>query len=254
MLSIIAVAQDTLHQDINVVLLGDSNTWLGGDDCTKPKGWNTYFKQEFNPKSCTSYARSGATWTHTKSTRNNPDEYSGSVTDCNVIYNQAVRLWLSVQDSSQARPNLIIIAAGTNDGWFPQKRPGVFDVSAQEALSDSNITHRQLTEFTSLAQSVVLNCRMLSELFPGCRIVLLTPMQSTAVPLERITRIGDIIEQCGNGLGIPVIRQDKISKVVSANERRAKKYTYDGTHTSVLGAQENGRLIALKINELLQQE
>ncbi len=246
MLSLIAVCQSTQHHDINVALLGDSNTWLGGDDCSKPKGWNTYFKKEFGPKSCVSLARSGATWTNTDSTRENLTENSGIITHCNVIYNQVCRLKDGCGKGLIPSPDLIIIAAGTNDGWFTQKRPGLFDMPADGGL----ITSKDVSEITTLAESVVYSSLILMESFPNARIVLLTPMQSTAVPNERISQVGDIIEQCGTGLGIPVFRQDVISKVKSDSEKKQKKYTYDGTHTSVLGAQENGKLIAQKISQL----
>ena len=80
------------HPTLHVVLLGDSNTWIGGDDCDKERGWNTWFKQLFQPASCKSYARSGATWTNTKVTKRNPKENIGNLGNDNVIYNQVVRL------------------------------------------------------------------------------------------------------------------------------------------------------------------
>ena len=54
-------ANDSTH----VAILGDSNTWLGGDQCDQPRGWNKWFKDYFAPASCRSYARSGATLTNT---------------------------------------------------------------------------------------------------------------------------------------------------------------------------------------------
>ena len=63
-------ANDSTH----VAILGDSNTWLGGDQCDQPRGWNKWFKDYFAPASCRSYARSGATWTNTARTKRNPDE------------------------------------------------------------------------------------------------------------------------------------------------------------------------------------
>ena len=65
----IAQIHNTKH--IDVAILGDSNTWIGGDDCDKEKGWNKWFKDFFRPASCKSYARSGATWTNTEVTKAN---------------------------------------------------------------------------------------------------------------------------------------------------------------------------------------
>ena len=35
--------------NINVVILGDSNTSIGGDACDNPRGWNKWFKDKFAP-------------------------------------------------------------------------------------------------------------------------------------------------------------------------------------------------------------
>ena len=78
-------------------------------------------------------------------------------------------------------------------------------------------------------------------------------MQSTAVPLDDIIEIGNLIERGGKQMNISVIRQDKICCVKSADERVKKVNTYDGTHTSIIGAQKNGKIIALEISKLLTQ-
>jgi len=252
MLSIAAIAQDTQHEDINVVILGDSNTWLGGDDCSKPKGWNTYFKQEFAAKTCVSLARSGATWTNTPYTKRNTLEYSVKVTHCNVVYNQIMRLKEQVEKGTLASPDIILIAVGTNDGWFQAQRPGLFNKTAAEALADSAIINKSVGSITTLAESVVYGCRILQRDFPDAMVVLMTPMQTIQCKDETIQKIGDIIEECGSNLGINVIRQDKETKIVSAKERLQRQYTYDGTHTSELGAKDNGRLVADKVSEYLQ--
>lgn len=247
------VSAQTQHDTIDVAILGDSNTWLGGDDCSKPKGWNTYFKAEFKPKSCVSFARSGASWTHTAETVRNTAEYAGKPTPNNVIYNQVERLKEKVDSGKIATPNLIIIACGTNDGWFKAKYyPQLFVRTANEAFSKyDSITQTPINKIVTLAESVVFNCALLQKYFPEARIILLTPMQTTAVPLSVIEQIGDVIDNCGKLMNISTIRQDKICCVKSADERKVKVNTYDGTHTSKIGAQKNGKLIALEISKLL---
>ena len=249
------VSAQTQHDTIDVAILGDSNTWLGGDDCTKPKGWNTYFKAEFKPRSCVSLARSGASWTHTPQTVRNTAEYAAKPTPNNVIYNQVERLKEKVDSGKIATPNLIIIACGTNDGWFKAKYyPQLFVRSANEAFSKhDSITHTPVNKIVTLAESVVFNCALLQKYFPEARIILLTPMQTTAVPLSVIEQIGDVIDNCGKLMNISTIRQDKICCVKSADERVKKVNTYDGTHTSQIGAQKNGKIIALEISKLLTQ-
>ena len=85
----------------DVVILGDSNTWLGGDDCTKPKGWNTWFKEAMKPRSCHSYARSGSTWTHTPNTKRDTKEDIGTIGDNNVIINQIFRLEEAINEGGE---------------------------------------------------------------------------------------------------------------------------------------------------------
>lgn len=60
-----------------------------------------------------------------------------------------------------------------------------------------------------------------------------------------------VLEDCSAALGIAVIRQDKELPIRSEDERVKRHYTYDGTHTSVAGAKENGTILAQRIRELL---
>jgi lysophospholipase L1-like esterase len=225
------------EEDEDVVILGDSNTWLGGDDCTKPKGWNTWFKEAMKPRSCRSYARSGATWTHTPNTRRDTKEDIGRLGDNNVIMNQICRLEEAMNDGSQVKPSLILIAAGTNDVWFQDQRPHAFEPS----------------EFSleSLQGIIYYSCCRLFRLCPEAKIILITPMETIKADTTDILRAGDIIEACGQYLDVPVIRLDRYSKVKSQNEQQAFKYTYDGTHTSELGARSNGTYIADRVRDII---
>ncbi len=234
----IADSPDNRQGDIHVAILGDSNTWLGKDDCTGEKGWTRWFVEDFKPASCRSYARSGATWSNTRETRRNTEENIGVLGNDNVAYNQICRLKDECKAGRQQVPDLILIALGTNDAWFEEKRPGVFGMTAEEAFSqtDSVITSRPVNSILSLAESVRYGCEMLMEAFPDTRIVLMTPLQSTAVSYDRIRLAGDIIEECGARMSIPVVRLDKETGIYSTRERVKRKFTYDGTHTSVEGA------------------
>ena len=241
------------HPDVHVAILGDSNTWIGGDSCDKAKGWNKWFKDEFAPASCVSYARSGATWTNTENTLYNILEDIDVLGKDNVIYNQINRLVNAVEEGRQVVPNLIIIAAGTNDAWFQKARPMVFGMTVDEAFRTDRdfLTSKKVNEVLTLAESVRYGCEMLMDRFPMARIILLTPMQSTAVSNTDIRRTGDIIEECGRQMGISVIRQDYNSSVCRVREEKRHLYTSDGTHTNEKGARQNGCLIAHQINQLL---
>jgi len=243
-------------QPLDVVILGDSNTWLGGDDCTKPRGWNTWFKEALQPASCRSYARSGATWTHTPNTKRNLLENIGTLGDDNVIYNQIERLKEAFEKGQQPAPQLIIIAAGTNDAWFVEKRPQAFDKSVAEAFArqEGFVTDRPVGEVLTLAEAVRYGCEMLMEAFPSARLVLLTPLQSTAIASELISRAGDIIEGCAHRMAVSVIRMDREGCVYATAERVKKHYTYDGTHTCEEGARRNGYLVAQRVKEMMKTE
>lgn len=239
---------------LNVVILGDSNTWLGGEFCTGQQGWTRWFVDRFRPATCRSYARSGATWTHTANTRHDLRENTERLSDNNVIFNQIERLIEAWNKGTQAEPQLIIISAGTNDAWFPQYRPDALSCEVKQAFEepDSLFSHRTPENVRSLAEVVRYDCTLLMRIFPHAQIVLLTPMQSASIPDMRLHSVAETIAQCGNNLSLSVVRQDKESCVSSARERTARCFTTDGTHTNIEGARRNGYYLANRISSVLQ--
>lgn len=241
------------HSHINVVLLGDSNTSIGGDSCDIAVGWSKWFKEVFAPASCRSYARSGATWTNTERTRRDEEENTGRLSDNNVVYNQACRLITAYQSGRQVSPQLIMIAAGTNDAWFGKQRPQRFAKTASQVFAATSMPATQsIAQITTLAESVRYVCEMLMEAFPKAQIVLLTPMQCTAASAEDIQKVGDTIEECGRQMSLAVIRQDYGSVVSRIRESKIHTFTSDGTHTNERGARRNGIYIAHAVEALLQ--
>ena len=238
----------TLLQAQHIVALGDSNTWLAGDSCTNPKGWITVLKEQLQPTSCRSYARSGATWTHTEQTKYNTKEYTSLLGDDNVIYNQVNRLRDACNDGSQHVPDLILILAGTNDMWFEAKRPKAFSRTAEEVCSDTTRLYPTLqpNEVLSMAEAIRYDYEMLREFCPATKIVLLTPMQATKVSREVVTRTGELIDQCGAMLQMPVIRLDEVG-INSEEEEHQKRYTSDGVHTNTEGAMLIGSYVVEKL-------
>ena len=235
------------HQ-VHVVLLGDSNTWIGGEDCDQPRGWSKWFKDEFQPISCSSYARSGATWTNTERTTYNTEENVEVLSDNNVIYNQIRRLQKAVSSGEEENPDLIILMAGTNDMWFSNKRPGVFSQSVEQAFSDTTTTPWPVNRVLSLAGSIRYGCEILRELFPQAQLVLMTPMHSTKVKEAVTEKTGDLMERCGERMGIHVIRLDKSGCVIRNQELKKPTQTSDGVHTNEAGAQCIGHFVAERIN------
>lgn len=242
------------HADTDVVLLGDSNTWLGGDDCSGERGWSKWFADIYRPASIRSYARSGATWTNTPSTLCTLTENIEVLGNNNVIYNQVCRLKYEHASGRQPSPEIIIISAGTNDAWFAEHRPQAMTRKGDTYLSTTDFLNSSPSEVLTLQESVMMCCEMLREAFPEVKIVLLTPLQTVKVDNAKITMTGDLIEECARINGCRVIRQDKDSPVRSDAEKVKKVNTYDGTHTSKRGAQSNGELIARKVCEFFCNE
>lgn len=203
----------------HVVILGDSNTWLGGDKCDKPQGWNKWFKELAQPLSCTSYARSGATWTHTSKTVYDIMEDTGILSDNNVIYNQINRLVKACEQGTQPLPDLIIIMAGTNDLWFADKRPDC------------------------LSKWIGYDGELLSKAFPKARLVLITPPPFVKVGMERQHQAAEEIAECAEMLHADVIRLDQCDKPFSVDKMLVGGYSKDGVHTTVKGAQVLGTYI-----------
>lgn len=219
-------AQSLMH----VVILGDSNTFIGGDQCDKPQGWNKWFKELANPLSCRSYARSGATWTHTPNTVYDIEENTGVLSDNNVIYNQVNRLLKETgEEKTQPTPDLILIMAGTNDLWFASKRP------------------------EPLAKYIRQNCETLGTAFPKARIILITPPPFTRVPMATQHQAAAEIEQCAQTMHLSVIRLDRAKPLLPAKKLIKRGYSKDGVHTTEKGAKVLGHYIYEQVQKLLQQ-
>lgn len=248
---IIAWAQPVSSQQApHVAILGDSNTWMGGDDCSGDEAWPLWFKQRYPTASCRSYARSGATWTNTPRTVLNTAEDTMLLADNNVIYNQVKRLIEAHEAGTQPTPQLIIIAAGVNDAWFKHKRPQAYTYPPRKARHQTDWSYlydRTPDQVLTLAESVAYNCHLLQQAFPQAHLVLVTPAQTIEVRPRLITRTSAIIAATAFSLGISTIRLDKLSPISSRAERRRCRYTSDGTHTNARGAKAHGRIIAKRI-------
>ena len=237
----------------HVAILGDSNTWMGGDDCSGNEAWPKWFLQLYPTASCRSYARSGATWTNTPRTVLNTAEDTALLADNNVIYNQVQRLIEVHKAGSQPTPQLIIIAAGVNDAWFNDMRPEAFTLSPQDASSKhdwSYLYDRTPDQVLTLAESIAYDCHLLQQAFPEASIVLVTPAQSIEVKPLVINMVGDIITATAKSLRIHSLNLGLMSPINHYDEKKHFTYTSDGTHTNALGAQAHGKIIAEYITSL----
>ncbi|MBQ7691858.1 MAG: SGNH/GDSL hydrolase family protein [Muribaculaceae bacterium] len=239
------------HDQVDVVILGDSNCWIAGDKCTGEQGWPAWFVKLFSPASCRSYARSGATWTNTPRTRLNTAENIEVLGDDNVIYNQVMRLCEAVEAGEQPLPELIVVSAGINDAWFARKRPQAFGVSAfQAAHSQWCLAGRQPSQVLTLAEAVVFNCQLLRDRFPDALILLVAPAHATVVESKKTTRAGSIIESSGQTMDIATVRLDLLGPIKPAQECKRHLYTSDGVHTSVRGAKAHAEIICAQAGQL----
>lgn len=230
-----ANCKDTKNcSDINVVVFGDSMTWISGEDFSNPTGWAYYFKKIIEPKSFTSYARSGATITNSVSTRKNPNAYSDVLEDDNVIYNQIIRFMEDYEKGAITEPDIFIIFAGGNDAWFERKRPGSFN-SALDSIRMVNATDYP-SQRTTLGESLVLSIRNLEKICPGSSVLLVTPTEMSKVSAERIHDISDKIHSVGESLGCFILRADQLVEIRHDVEKKKFTFTKDGVHTNSKGA------------------
>lgn len=218
-----------------IALLGDSMTWIGGDSCQLETGWSHYLVEAFPSARIKTFARSGATWTNTISTKGDTDHYTELLNDENVIYNQVRRLILEVQSDSTSYPDIIVAFAGGNDAMFSKKRPFLFDDT--KGMPGGNTIDIKPSEVVSLSSSVELSCRLLQQFFPKAKLFLVTPTQMSKASPEMVHQVSQTIARVGNNLGIEVLRADNdVDIKYEAEKRKGHKYTYDGVHTNPQGA------------------
>lgn len=239
---------------VSYVLFGDSNTWIGGDNCDNPRGWNYWFARTHRDDSIRSYARSGATWTATSASRHDIRQNVSVLNDTNIIYNQINRLAYDLCNGRALMPDVILVGGGTNDAWFAGKRPGIFDVSVDRAFDTpaDSLDFSSPCRYTSLAGSARMALELLRRTCPGALIVVMTPLQTTAAPMERQLRVSETLSDVADRLGLPVIRMDTVCPVRADSERERHVLTSDGTHTSVEGARMVAETVSLALEPIIK--
>ena len=109
-----------------------------------------------------------------------------------------------------------------------------------------------MNTLTSIAEAMRYDVELLKTYYPECQVVILTPLQSTAFTAERGKIVGDIIEECSRYLACSFIRQDIKCCIYRVQENISYYNTTDGTHTSIIGAEKIGSVIANAIKGILQ--
>lgn len=250
LLGVMYASANTLLPSTNsprIALLGDSMTWIGGDSCQNSTGWSCFLKKSGIAGKIDVYARSGATWTNTKSTQRNPQHYTEVLHDDNVIYNQMIRL-IDNSDINNEDPDIIVLFAGANDAWFNSKRPGIFDNEDSDGVFS---VATDPSSVTTLEGSVRLVCDILQERFPNVTLLFVAPLQMAKTDAETIFKVSDIIEKTASLKECDVIRLDKETEISHEQEAKSPKYTYDGVHTNPEGARIVGEFILKYLNSYL---
>lgn len=230
-------------------LLGDSITWLSLSS-NPERGWARYFARNMKFAELRNYARSGATWSNSSTTKVDAKAYSVSTTPDNVIFNQLQRLFIDLGNGF--KPDYIVIAAGINDVWFPNARPEALARTAGEVMeSEQRYSDKDVSACTSIAESIRLVAELLWQRLPDVQVILLSPLQSTSVEYSKLRHATEIIRGCADYLGWGFISQMDEIPVNRIREKWENKLTYDGTHTSELGAKIVGDILSSKIHTLL---
>lgn len=202
--------------------------------------WTCWFNRAMAPEWEYNYARSGATWTNTRNTRVDAQDSTALLGDQNVMLNQVYRLAGDIRTGRIAAPDMVILAAGTNDAWFGERRPHALDITAEElmAMEGATVMARPMDSLLTIAECMYVSINTLRRVCPDARIVVLTPMLCKATTPERIHRVGDLIESVARAMHVECIRQDNTDYINRDVELREYTRTLDGTHTNAAGARQ----------------
>ncbi|MBD5176444.1 MAG: SGNH/GDSL hydrolase family protein [Bacteroidales bacterium] len=230
-----------------IAFLGDSNVWLGGDDCSRPDSWSHWFAAASDADVVRSFARSGATITNVATTPADTLCYTELLNDSNTLYHQAIRLNGAVERGEFPSPDLIILYGGSNDAWFSDRRPGLF-CGAGEARDISAATLPG--EATTLRSSLGLLTSVLRKGNPRSEIVVVGPPYMTRTSRESIKAVADVMQEFAEGEGLQIIRLDTDSLINPDVEKRSFTLTRDGAHTTPDGARLIGEYVIAHLQRL----
>ena len=250
--------------ELDILCLGDSITWYGGDDCTGDRGWTKWFKEKAKPKSMRSFARSGATLTSQATSTVDIEDYSSSRNAKNVAYNQLARVSAAYAGTPSSHdevltdaPDIVFLAFGTNDLTVDS----VYDETpASEFDGVTTYATYSINQLLTIAKAMRYICEQLYVLFPDTQIVCIAPQQqayneaSGKKNSSGYLALGDLFEQCCDFLSINCIRLDKHCGTYDIREivEDHKFPSGDHQHPNALGARENGYYIFNQVKTFLK--
>lgn len=220
-------------EELNIVLFGDSITDLENNNITK---WVQPFKKLITCKSLKDYARGYCTWTFKSDSSYDITDKSNANIGNNVIWNQFNKLKNDVTNGTVNIPDIIMILAGTNDA-LQSKTLGNVNTTFSTSSQGTDVT-----QLTTLAQSVRYVCDEIYNTYPNCKIIICTPLPiGTTSGYPKSVEVRDMLISCANMLNLDIIDQTYKSGIVWYREAQSNKYYRgDGVHLNDLG----GELIA----------
>lgn len=269
--SILEAEYEQPYSNKVIYVLGDSITWLGGDNCdgTRPgyehRGWTEYFKERIQPRIIKSYARSGATLSCYSDSQENPSAYYGSPAADNILWNQVIRMKNDILNGADV-PDYIIISAGCNDAYMYETTRASFaerHAAISGLLSDNveNILNTNVgtswygTKTPAECASIAKTMRWMKDAFvsicPNAQVIICTPLQSHYSSLPTQDEVSQRIDECSQFVSWSTINQGKDCMISRLQEAKGYHFTADGTHTSVLGATMVGHILARRVLNIL---
>lgn len=220
------------YEGKTVFFLGDSIT-------QNPESWTKYFVQVFRPAVHINFAVSGAKWVTEATT---VLDGTTATPANNVIANQVYQ----VLNNQPATPDVIIIAAGTNDSTTTEE-----DIEPQFVVSGSYPSVNVINTRT-WSGSIRWAVEKLLTKFPNAQIFISTPLQAVEAerPYASTKAKGDKIKEIGRRLAIPVVDTGSECVIYGGFEKNDKtngKYLFDGLHLNIGGAKLVGKYIAKQV-------
>lgn len=250
-----------------ICFLGDSITWLALS-ANPERGWVTHFLQKLTFASSRNYAYSGAILSNYTDSAVNPTGYWGSPAADNIVFNQIKRLANDIANGATV-PDYIMILAGTNDTYmynttsesFAERHAQISQLLADTAADvfeagDNNVNYyntKTPAQCNTLAKALRLIGDALITICPNAQVVITTPLQSAFFTETQQQQVATLIKDCARYLSWNVIDQGHDAGISRLQESKGYRMTYDGTHTSELGANFVAGFLAAKVKSIFRK-
>lgn len=239
---------DKPYSNKKILFMGDSIT-ENKSTSTDPNqwgGWVQQFNNIVNPYSHINIAVSGATWKDKESTTYDGNPISGNQNN-NVIGNQVQKVINNKNNGNSEYEDfdIIIISAGTNDGYESSWN---VEEHFTENSDDKTYISLENVSRTNFVGAIRYSVETLQELYPKAIIFLCTPIQSASKGYKGQVLRGNVIKETANRLSVQCI--DTLNcGIYSKNEVNGAngKDLIDGLHPNGVGATKIAKYVAKDI-------